>query len=145
MSLTANSARSFSLRQRFDAGLGVVQRLDAALAEQVHHPQVPVAQHRHLVLQAGQRAFHVLVGVGGQRLLQVLRHAVVVHHDAAALAEAGAVDAGDGLQQLGLADRPVQVHHALDRRVEAGEQHRLHDQEGQRVGLARAWRGTAAS
>jgi hypothetical protein len=104
--------------------------VDAAAAEQVHHAQVPVAQHRDLVLQALQRALDVLLSVDLERLLQVVRQAVVVHHDAELLAVAGAVHARDGLQQLGFADRPVKVHHTLDRRVEAGQQHRLDDQEG---------------
>ncbi len=121
--------------QHLDAGFGVLQRLDAPLAEQIHHAQMPVSQHRHLVFQAGQRAFHVLISVGRQRLLQMLRDTEVVHHDAATFAETGAVDAGNRLQQLRLADRAVEVHHTLNRRIKAGQQHRLHHQEGQRVGL----------
>ncbi|MNI19153.1 hypothetical protein D3C73_725810 [compost metagenome] len=96
-----------------------------------------IAQHRHLVLQAGQRALHILIGVGRQCLLQMLGHAVVVHHDAATLAETGTIYAGNGLQQLCLTDRPVEVHYTFDWRIEAGEQHRLHDQEGKRVSLFR--------
>ncbi|MNZ84140.1 hypothetical protein D3C78_1028860 [compost metagenome] len=82
---------------------------------------MPIAQHRHLVLQACQRTFHVFIGVGRQRLLQMLGHAVVVHHNAAALAKAGAVDAGNRLQQFRFSDGPVEVHHALNRRIKAGE------------------------
>ena len=96
---------------------------------------MPIAQRRHFVFQALQCALNVLVGVGRQGFLQVLGDAVVVHHDAAALAEPRAVHAGNGLQQLRLADRAVEVHHAFNRRIEAGQQHRLHDQESQRIGL----------
>jgi hypothetical protein len=117
--------------------LVVGQAFDAAAAEQVHHTQVPITQHGHLVLETLQRTVDVFVGVDAQRLLEVVRQPEVVHHDAELLAVAGAVHARDRLQQLGLADRPVQVHHAFDRRVEAGEQHRLHNQESQRVGLGR--------
>jgi hypothetical protein len=137
LSLTANSARSRSSASASTQASVSARTVDAAAAEQVHHAQVPVAQHRDLVLQALQRAVDVVVSVDVQRLLQVVRQAVVVHHDAELLAVAGAVHAGDGLQQLGLADRPVEVHHTLDRRVEAGQQHRLDDQKGQRVCLGR--------
>ena len=41
-----------------------------------------------------------------------------------------AVHAGDGLQQVVLPQPLVDVHHLLDRGVEAGEQHVAHDQEG---------------
>ena len=51
-----------------------------------------------------------------------------------ACAGRGAVDAGDGLQQFGLFHAPVQVQHLLDGRVEAGEQHRLDDEERGRFG-----------
>ena len=98
---------------------------------------MPIAQRWHFVFQALQCPLNVLVSVGGQGFLQVLGDAVVVSHDAAALAEAGAVHASNGLQQLCLADRPIEIHHAFNRRIEAGQQHRLHDQESQRVGLLR--------
>lgn len=96
---------------------------------------MPVAQRGHLVFQVLERALNVLVGAGRQRFSQVFGNAVVIHHDAQAFAKPGAVHAGDGLQQLGLADRAIEVHHALNWRIEAGQQHRLHHQEGQRVGL----------
>jgi hypothetical protein len=71
LSLTANSARSRSSASA-STQASVSSRLTRCpAAEQVHHAQVPVAQHRHLVLQALQRAVDVLVGIGGQRLLQV--------------------------------------------------------------------------
>ena len=65
-------------------------------------------------------------------------HAVVIDHNPAGFGDTalhvGAVDPGDRLEQLGLLDRSIQVHGLLDRGIEAGEQHRLDDQEGQRVG-----------
>ena len=64
-----------------------------------------------------------------------MRQPVVVDHDAELLAVAGAVHPGDGLQQLGFADRATQVHHPFNRRVEAGQEHRLDDEEGQRIPL----------
>ena len=45
------------------------------------------------------------------------------------------VHAGDGLEQRVLLERRVEVHHLLDWRVEAGEQHVAHHQDGQRVGV----------
>ncbi|MNU10457.1 hypothetical protein D3C72_2576100 [compost metagenome] len=60
----------------------------------------------------------------------MLGHAEVVHYDAEALAEARAIDASNGLQQLRLADRTVEVHHALNWRIKACKQHRLHYKEG---------------
>ena len=67
----------------------------------------------------------------------MLADAVVVDDVADVLARRGAIDPRDGLEQLRLLDRAVQVEDLLDRCVEAGEQHRLHDQERDRRHLAR--------
>ncbi|MNN20364.1 hypothetical protein D3C81_1336420 [compost metagenome] len=96
-----------------------------------------ISQHRHLVLDAAQRTFDILVGIGCQGFAQVVGDPIVVDHDAAALAETSTVDPRNGLKQLGLLDWSVKVHHPFDGGVKAGEQHRLNDQEGQRICLAR--------
>ena len=61
--------------------------------------------------------------------------AEVVDEQTGRLARGGAVDAGDGLQQLGVLDEAVEVERLLDRRVEAGQQHGAHQQEGDRAGV----------
>ena len=86
-----------------------------------------------LVGEALERALDFLRAVGGQGVLQMPGDAVVVHEDARRLPVPGSVHAGDGLEQLGLSDGTVEVHDALDGRVEAGEEHRLHDEEGKWV------------
>ena len=66
--------------------------------------------------------------------MQIGRHAPVVDDEAVGLlVTEGAVYAGDGLQQGVLLEGRVEVHHLLDRRVEAGEQHVADHQHGQPV------------
>ena len=99
---------------------------------------MPIAERGNLVSQALQRASNVVgrVGrVGRERLLQVVRDTVVVDDDSGTLAKTSAVDARDGLQQLRFLDRTVEVHDTLDLRVETGQQHRLHDEERERIAL----------
>ncbi len=45
------------------------------------------------------------------------------------------VHAGDGLEQLGFLDEAVEVERLGNGSVEAGEQHRLHDHDGERIVL----------
>ncbi|MNC79383.1 hypothetical protein D3C75_1318510 [compost metagenome] len=78
-----------------------------------------IAQDRYFISDAGQCSFDVLVSIGSQGFFQVIRHPVVVHHNAAALAMAGPVHPSNGLQQFGFLDRSVQVHHAFDGGIEA--------------------------
>ncbi len=54
----------------------------------------------------------------------------VVDDEAAVLVLGHPVHPGDGLQQVVLPQLLVDVHHLLDRRVEAGQQHVADDQEG---------------
>ncbi len=58
-----------------------------------------------------------------QRLGHVVEDADVVHDQAVRLLLAeGAVGAADGLQEVVVLHRLVEIHHLQDRRVEAGEQ-----------------------
>ena len=54
----------------------------------------------------------------------------VVDDEAALFVLRHPVDAGDGLQQVVLAQPLVEIHHLLHRRVETGQQHVADDQEG---------------
>ena len=70
-----------------------------------------------------------------QRPGHVVEDADVVHDQAVGLFLAeGAVGAADGLQEVVVLHRLVEVHHLQDRRVEAGEQLAGDDDELQRVG-----------
>ncbi len=73
------------------------------------------------------------LGVGGERLLQLVGEAQVVHHQPAGLVPEHAVHAGDGLHQPVAAHRLVDVHRVQARRVEAGEPHVAHDHDLERV------------
>ena len=137
-SATSKAARSRSSSRSGDAGFDVilgVEAVDAALQEEVADTLASVGELRQLVGDALQQPFEVVARVRGERLLQVLADAVVVDDVADVLARGGAVDARDRLQQLRLLDRAVQVEDLLDRGVEAGQQHRLHDQERDRGDL----------
>jgi len=86
------------------------------------------------------RALAASVGVGClEGLGNLVAQADVVHDEAVAFLLAGLrggvapVGAGDGLEQRVLPQRPVQVHHLLDRSVEPGEQLGGDDQQGQRI------------
>ncbi len=74
------------------------------------------------------------LGVGRQRLLQLVGEAQVVHHQPAGLVLEHAVDARDGLHQPVPAHRLVDVHRVQARRVESGEPHVAHDHDLERVG-----------
>ena len=75
----------------------------------------------------------VAVGVGGQRVLEVLGDADVVDDQAGGLVLEGAVDPGDGLHEAGAAHRLVDVHGVHRRGVEAGQPHVADDDQLQRV------------
>ncbi len=73
------------------------------------------------------RARAAALGVGRQRLLQLVGEAEVVHHQPAGLVPEHAVHARDRLHQPVPAHRLVDVHRVQARRVEAGEPHVAHD------------------
>ena len=75
------------------------------------------------------------VRVHGEGGGELRRHAVVVDHQAVGLLQRSAVDAGNGLEQFGLLDQPVEIQDLGLRGVEAGEKHRLHDQQRQRAAV----------
>ena len=77
----------------------------------------------------GGAAGAAALGVGGERLLEFLGQAEIVHDQTAGLVAEHAVDAGDGLHQAVAAHRLVHVHGVQARRVEAGEPH-VADQNG---------------
>ena len=142
-SATSKAARSRSSSSSGDACLDVVlgvEAVDAALQEDVADTLASVGELRQLVGDALEQPFEVVAGVRGERLLQVLADAVVVDDVADVLARCRAVDAGDRLEQLRLLDRAVQIEDLLDRCIEAGQQHRLHDEERDRRHLARVGR-----
>ena len=69
------------------------------------------------------------LGVGRQRLLQLVGEAEVVDHQPAGLVLEHAVHPGDGLHQAVPAHRLVDVHRVQARRVEAGQPHVAHDHD----------------
>ncbi len=73
------------------------------------------------------------LGVGRQRLLQLVGEAEVVDDQPARLVLEDAVHAGDGLHQAVAAHRLVDVHRVQARRVEAGQPHVAHDHDLERV------------
>ena len=107
---------------------------DTRFAEMLQQALVAFLQHRQLRTDGLQAIVQFLQfvagGVEAQGLGQMVRQADVVHHIAALLAAHDPVGAGDGLQQRVLAQLLVDVHHLLDRRIEAGQQHVADDQKG---------------
>ena len=102
--------------------------------EELHRRRVPGLQARQLVHVRGQRPRHFGRRKDRQRVLQLGGHAPVVDHQPVGLVVAvRAVDAGDGLQQRMLLERRIEIHHLFRRRVEAGQQHVAHHQDGERV------------
>ncbi len=73
------------------------------------------------------------LGVGRQRLLQLVGEAEVVDDQAAGLVLEDAVHARDRLHQPVPAHRLVDVHRVQARRVEAGQPHVAHDHDLERV------------
>jgi hypothetical protein len=86
-----------------------------------------------LLLQPAQRPHDVAHVVDREGVLEVGGHAAVVDHQARALpVVVGPVHPRDGLEQLGPLHPPVEVQGLLHGGVEAGEQHRLDDEDGRR-------------
>ena len=73
------------------------------------------------------------LGVGGQRLLQLVGQPQVIDHQPARLVAEHAVDAGDGLHQPVAPHRLVQVHRVQAGGVEPGEPHVADDHDLERV------------
>ena len=114
------------------AGVQVVRVRDRL--EELHRRRVAGLQPRQLVHVRRQRALDVGGRENGQRVLQLRGHAPVVDDQAVGLlVPERAVHAGDGLQQPVLLQRLVEIHDLLDRRVETGQQHVAHHQDGQRI------------
>ena len=80
-----------------------------------------ITKYRNFIFDAAQRAFDILVGIGLESFLQIIGHTVVVDYDAATLAEAGAVNTGDSLQQFSFLDGAIKVHNPLNGGVETGK------------------------
>ena len=73
------------------------------------------------------------LGVGGQRLLELVGESEVVHHQPAGLVAENPVDPGDGLHQPVAPHWLVHVHGVQAGRIEAGEPHVAHQHHPQRV------------
>ena len=86
-----------------------------------------------LGLVDGGLARAAALGVGRQRLLQLVGQAEVVHHQPAGLVLEDPVHPRDGLHQPVPAHRLVHVHRVQARRVEAGQPHVAHDHDLERV------------
>jgi len=91
--------------------------------------------HRHrLGLIHRRLALSATLGVGGQRLFELLGQPQVVHHQPARLVAEDAVDASDGLHEPMPAHRFVDIHGVEARRVEAREPHVADDDNLERIG-----------
>ena len=73
------------------------------------------------------------LGVGGQRLLQLVGEAEIIHDQPARLVLEHAVHAGDGLHEAVAAHGFVQIHRVQARRVKAGQPHVADDDDLERV------------
>jgi hypothetical protein len=90
-------------------------------------------------------ALAAALGVGGERLLELIGEAEVIHHQAAGLVAEDAVHAGDGLHEAVALHRLVGIHRVQAGRVEAGQPHVAHDHDAERVlGVLEAVRQLAA-
>ena len=93
----------------------------------------------------GRIALAAALGVGGERLLELIGEAEVIHHQPAGLVAEDAVHAGDGLHQAVALHRLVGIHRVQAGRVEAGQPHVAHDHDAERVlGVLEAVRQLAA-
>src|SRR3984957_16043709 len=84
---------------------------------------------RRQVFEAVLQVVQVLVGVYLQRFGKVVRQTDVIDDEAALFAVRNSIHARDGLEEVVLLQPLVDVHHLLDGRVEAGQQHVANDQE----------------
>ena len=111
--------------QRKDRGLGVLFGMarSRGVLQKRHHlsmRRLKVGVERVLI---GHRPFDVFVVVGRQRRTEVLAHPDVVHNRPAGLGvTTAAVGPRDGLEQVVVRERTVQVHGLLDGRIKAREQ-----------------------
>ena len=105
--------------------------------EAVHHVagDLVLLQHHGDGLRGvdARLALAAALGVGRQRLLQLVGQAQVIHHQPAGLVAEDAVHAGDGLHQAVPAHRLVDIHRVQAGRVEAGQPHVAHDDDPERV------------
>ena len=85
-----------------------------------------------LVLREAERIEDFLLlplVVDADRLLEVVTDADVIDHEALVLGLSGdSIDPCDSLQQIVGDDHLVEIHHPLDRRIEAREQHVVDDE-----------------
>jgi hypothetical protein len=81
----------------------------------------------------GRVAPAAALGVGRERLLELVGEAQVVDHQAAWLVAEHTVHAGDRLHEAVALHRLVGVHRVQARRVEAGQPHVAHDDDPERV------------
>jgi hypothetical protein len=126
-----------------EADVLVIEQIEKGVVVGEIRQTVPLQQRRdgfvvglqfpQLIVPRAQRVEHFLlllfvIGVNGP--LQVVADAHVVHHKALILALAGhSVHAGDSLEQVVGHCHLVQVHHLLDRSVEASQQHVVNDHD----------------
>ena len=73
-----------------------------------------------------------------QGFVEVPCDADVIDDVSALFAAAGPVDAGDGLKQIMSHHLVIKIHDLLDRRIESGDEHVVHDQNRERIGFLRA-------
>ena len=107
----------------------------SVLLEQGNHGGVGFLEFPQLLIGEAQGVDDLLLlalVVGVDRFLEMVANADIVHHEALVLGFAAhAVHTGDGLQQVMGNHDLVQIHHLLDRRIEAGKQHVVDNEDPQ--------------
>src|SRR5206468_11971641 len=114
-------------------GRGLAGGGDADAVEALHAARELALDCRPQRVPVDER-FRAYALVKVQRGLEIREDAEVVHDDAGALLHRGKrpVGTGDGLEQVVVPQRLVEIHHLLDGRVEAGEQTVADDQDLER-------------
>ena len=107
----------------------VIQIIEAVRVQEIHDRFETCFKLAQFVLGEAERIenfFLLPLVVGVDRLLDVVADADVVDHEALVLELSGdAIDPRNSLQDVVGDDHLVEIHHLLDRRVEAREQHVL--------------------
>ena len=81
----------------------------------------------------GRVALSAALGVGDERLLELIGEAEVIHHQSAGLVAKDAVHTGDGLHETVALHRFVGIHRVQAGRVKAGQPHVAHDHDLEEV------------
>src|SRR5208283_4314670 len=105
---------------------------DCAGTKVLQEPLVALLQDRKLcedALQALPDILSVFLRVDRERRAEVIRQPDVIDDETALFAGGHPIHSGNGLQEIMLVQALVNIHHLLNGRVKAGQQHVAHYQE----------------